>query len=222
MDAVLWKLNDALTNLGDSAILIPLAGGMTLWLLVFHSRQASLAWVLAILVAAVPIAALKFGLQACDHGLVPLRVVTPSGHAALGTAVYGGLAILTAREYPPAVGRAAIVGAAAIIAGICVTRLIMNVHSPWEVLIGLAVGTLSLLVLRRGLAQAPACGDLRLGRAALVFGGVGALMLGYMLYHDWGFSPDGMIRQVAQQAGATALECRSAEAASGRIGELTP
>lgn len=204
MDLLLSKAVDGVTNLGDSAILLPLSAGIFLWLLAFCSRQAAGAWALAMLAAVVPIALLKFALQTCDP-LSRLRLVTPSGHAAFGTAVYGGLAMLAARQRPgwavPAFAAAAI-----LVAGICATRLMIGVHSEGEVLIGLAVGTASLPVLYNRIRRLPSFAiDVR--RVALVLGPLSAVILAWMLYHDWGLSPNGVIREAALRLGAATLHC---------------
>lgn len=206
MDLLLSKTVDGVTNLGDSAILLPMSAGVFLWLLVFCSRQAAGAWALAMLAAVVPIAILKFALQTCDP-LSRLRLVTPSGHAAFGTVVYGGLALLAARQRPgwsvPAVAAAALV-----VAGICATRLMIGVHSEGEVLVGLAVGAAALLVLRDRIRRLPPFAiDFR--RVALVLGPLLAVILAWMLHHDWGLSPNGAIRDAALRLGAATLQCEA-------------
>jgi membrane-associated phospholipid phosphatase len=212
METMLWNLNDATTNLGDSALLVPFAGGILVWLLLFHSWHAARAWALAMAVAVGPIILLKFVFQTCDHALVDLRIVTPSGHASFGLAVYGGLAMLIGREKGGWWGQAAWVVATLIVTGICATRLLMNVHSPAEVAIGLTVGIAALAVFRHEIAKAPARGDLRLAYAFVVFGAIGGVILGYMLYFDWGLPADAVIRELAMTAGSHLLTCSSQNA----------
>jgi membrane-associated phospholipid phosphatase len=207
METLLWKLNDAVTNLGDSAILLPVSVGTLLWLLVFHSAQAARAWGIAMLIAAVPILLLKLVLQTCDSPLMDLRIMTPSGHAAFGTAVYGCLAVLIRREKDGWLPVLATVGAVLAVAGICITRIIMNVHSPIEVLIGLTLGMVSIFVFRSFLNGAPIRGNLRLGRFVVVFGGTGTVILAFMLYFDWGLSAEATIRNAAASVGTEVLKC---------------
>lgn len=204
MDPLLAKAVDGVTNLGDSAILLPLSVGVFLWLLAFCSRQAAGAWAVAMLAAVVPIAILKFALQTCDS-LDRLRLVTPSGHAAFGTAVYGAIAMLVARQKPGWTGLAVTV-AALVIVGICVTRLLIGVHSQAEVLVGLAIGAGALLVFRHHLRRSPPF-TIDFWRIALVLGPACAVILAWMLYHDWGFSPNGAIREVALGLGAATFQC---------------
>lgn len=207
MEALLWKLNDAVTNLGDSAILLPVSAGTLLWLLVYHSVRAARAWGIAMLVAAVPILMLKLVLQTCDSPLADLRIMTPSGHAAFGTAVYGCLAVLVRREKDGWLPVLASVGAVLAVAGICITRIIMNVHSPVEVLIGFAQGLVSILAFRSLLKGAPVRGDLRLRRFVVLFGGTGTMILAFMLYFDWGLSAEATIRHAAASVGTEILKC---------------
>jgi membrane-associated phospholipid phosphatase len=207
MDGIVSKLYDAATNLGDTALLAPLAASILLWMLMFHSWKAARAWGLAMAVAIVPIVLLKFALQTCDHTLVDLRIVTPSGHASFGLVVYGGLAMFIGREKGDQWRLTTWIAATLIVAGICITRLIMNIHSPAEVVIGLAVGGMALAVFRREIARAPVRDNLSFARAFLVFGAMGAAILGYMLYNDWGLPVDAVIRELAMAAGSNLLTC---------------
>lgn len=66
----------------------------------------------------------------------------PSGHAQLAVVTWGALAIFAGT-------RAAIVGAAVMIMGICLSRLYLGVHDIEDVVGGLVLGSLSLLLFAR-------------------------------------------------------------------------
>lgn len=81
----------------------------------------------------------------------------PSGHAASSIAFYGALAVLAAREVPPAAAVRAVilVGLLILIGVIGATRVYLAVHYPSDVLAGWALGGLWLLAATRLLAAPP-------------------------------------------------------------------
>ena len=85
----------ALTDFGDLAVLIPLAGAMLVWLLCCSSRAAP-RWVLALGFCIGVTALLKIAFYGCPPAG---DVHSPSGHTSLSTLVYGALTLLAASAW---------------------------------------------------------------------------------------------------------------------------
>lgn len=168
----------ALTNFGDSAVLLPVATILLLWL---GRRASALWWVLGVATTAGLIAILKLYFLACPLGD---NLQSPSGHAGLGVVVYGGFAAVIARDRPVIWHRAALwCAVGGLVLGIAASRLLLGLHSLPEVGIGCVVGGVGLLVFilgDRGAEKRP--GTL----VALVVPAVAALVLfhGRKLYLD--------------------------------------
>jgi membrane-associated phospholipid phosphatase len=94
-----------LTNLGDSAVTVPLA----VLTYCFFGARASYAWhssgVLRSSAALEESGVLKLLLTACGPGLTLAGMLSPSGHAAMSTAMYGSLCLLIADRQPVAPSR---------------------------------------------------------------------------------------------------------------------
>ncbi len=145
-----------ITDFGDTAVTLPLAGLTIAFLYVSGWRRAALLFALTLAGCGLAIGLLKLALQSCGQTLLHVAVTNPSGHAAISTAVYGSLAILyTARE--PGERRWLLwIGAGAALAAIALSRVVLDIHSPMEVALGLAIGLAALALFRRALASGPA------------------------------------------------------------------
>ena len=145
-----------ITDFGDTAVTLPLAGLTIAFLFLSGWRRAALLFALTLAGCGIAIGLTKLFLQSCGQPLLHVAVTNPSGHAAMSTAVYGSLAILyTAREaaerrWLPWIGAGLLLGAIAL------SRVILDTHSPIEVALGLAIGLAALALFRRGLADEPA------------------------------------------------------------------
>jgi membrane-associated phospholipid phosphatase len=136
------------TDLGDSAVTLPLAGVAVVFLLLSHWPRAALALLSSVAAAAIGIAGLKLFFGACGRALVQPALVNPSGHAALGTAVYGALALLAVRVVGPGRRIAAYAVFALTAGAIAASRVALQAHGGGEVLMGLAVGLGALALFR--------------------------------------------------------------------------
>ena len=83
-----------MTDLGDSAVTLPLAAFMLLYLLLSRWPRAAVALAVSLAVGGFAIALLKLALQSCGYRLLQTTLINPSGHVAMSTMVYGALAIL--------------------------------------------------------------------------------------------------------------------------------
>jgi membrane-associated phospholipid phosphatase len=128
------------TDFGDSAVTVPLALLTLAFLAAARRRRLALAWVLAIGGCAAAIGALKLLLGACGSSSAFGEIVSPSGHTAMSTAVYGSLALLIGARMPPLTRAAIIAGAALAIVGIGLSRVAIHDHTPAEVALGFAIG----------------------------------------------------------------------------------
>jgi membrane-associated phospholipid phosphatase len=129
----------AITDLGDSALLIP-ASLLLACHLVWRgeaSRARSFVLAIAICVSATIIAKLSFLIG--SHCLAS-NIHSPSGHTSFSTTFYGCCAALTASDDAPQRRRFAWAAAAALIAAIAVSRILLGAHSVAEVAVGTIIG----------------------------------------------------------------------------------
>ena len=93
----LWGL---VTDCGDAAVTLPLALLVLVFLIVVRERPLALYWLLMVLGCGAAIGALKLLFGACTSRLGFLGIVSPSGHTAMSTAIYGSLALLIGGSLP--------------------------------------------------------------------------------------------------------------------------
>ena len=173
------------TDLGDSAVTLPLAALMLLFLLLSNWQRAAAALAVSLAAGGLAIALLKLALQSCGYHLLQTTLINPSGHVAMSTMVYGALAILLGGAHS-GWRRAAVHGVfALLIGGIALSRLTLHVHNPGEVLAGLAVGVGALVLYRRCGALSPRVA-LKVSRLALSALLLMSLMHGDALAHRGG------------------------------------
>lgn len=136
-----------LTDFGDSAVLLPLSAAMLLWLLAMRAKIGAAWWFIAIALCTGGTALLKIYFIACPIGALH----SPSGHASFSALVYGAMAIIVAAEQAARWQRiAALAAGAALVGGIAVSRLALGAHSLLEVVLGTAIGAVTLAVFAQG------------------------------------------------------------------------
>jgi membrane-associated phospholipid phosphatase len=141
----------ALTDLGDLAVLLPLAAAMLAWLLLYSARVAP-RWLLALGSCVGLTALLKIVFYACPP---TDDMHSPSGHTALSTLVYGAIALAAAIAWP-GVRRLLVIGCCTgLILAIGVSRLLLDAHSVVEVTLGLLIGTVPLAAFSQKYLQLP-------------------------------------------------------------------
>jgi membrane-associated phospholipid phosphatase len=149
----IWEF---LTDFGDSAITVPLALLTFAFLIVIGQRSLAIGWGIAILGCAIAVGALKILFAPCDHRLAFAALVSPSGHAAMTTVVYGSLTLLLGSSLPRAFRVTLDVAAALFVVAIAVSRFVLGAHDVSEVMVGLIIGLAALAGFRRFLlAQGP-------------------------------------------------------------------
>src|SRR3546814_181501 len=87
------------------------------------------------------------------HEETSLRLLSPSGHVAIGTAFYGCCAIMLAGRSGRAVRRSVAVGTAVLLGMLAGSRVIPGLHSVPEIVVAFAIGGVSLLAFARASAK---------------------------------------------------------------------
>lgn len=128
-----------ITDLGDSALLLPLALVLAAGLWLLQSRTAALTWLGFVLPGLVLLAAVKLIGHAC-HPYIGPALVSPSGHAAFATMVYGSFGVILACRLEGGVRWLVAAASVALIAGVAASRILLGAHTATEVAAGLMVG----------------------------------------------------------------------------------
>ena len=139
----LWSMIEFVTDLGDAAILLPLSFAILVLLVIFRDYRVAATWAFTIGSCAVVVVVLKIMFRSCGSVLTHDAIISPSGHTALSTTVYGALAGMIAARSQATRFRATWPLAAGILAlSIGVSRIAVGAHKVGEVVLGLCVGTL--------------------------------------------------------------------------------
>lgn len=135
-----WAL---LSFLGDSALMLPAAMLITLWLGARReTRPLAWHWMLAIGLGGGLVAVSKIAFMGWGVGSAPLDFTGFSGHTALATSVWPVLLWLSTSRYRPALRWSFVVLGWLLAAVIGVSRLVLDAHSLAEVVFGFALGFL--------------------------------------------------------------------------------
>lgn len=133
-----------LTHLGNLFLLGGLSLLLGLWLAAASGFRAVLLWATMFGGCVLSLAALKIYFAACPIEHWYLR--SPSGHSAMSALVYGAISCCTLRAAPYGLRILIIVGTVSLIGGIAVSRVLLEMHSGPEVLMGLGLGIVFLLL----------------------------------------------------------------------------
>ena len=153
---MLWTAARALTELGGSTWLIPLTLAVAAWLAVRGDRRRASALLIVAFGGRLLVEASKWAFDRARPDLIEHPVVVhslsfPSGHAGNSTIVYLALALIVAPLFTRL--RWPLASAAALATLIGLTRPILGVHWPTDVLAGWALGvawTLTAVLSLRG------------------------------------------------------------------------
>jgi len=174
----LWN---GVANFGDLAILAPAAASVAIVLIMQRRHRDAAAWLASLGLCAVAICALKTRIGYFDiavgAGLRVRAAAFPSGHAGLGAAFYGGLAVLMwrARAGAAGAGRAALAAVAALLVALAILIAASVWILAWHFAVDIAGGGLiggacvllfAVALSRNGWEPAFPAGGVR--RAALV------------------------------------------------------
>lgn len=164
-----WRI----TDFGDSAVTLPLALFIVVYLFCFtHSPRAGWALIVATGGTACSLLALKLAFRACINPEGGGVINSPSGHVAMSAVVYGCLAILLGRgsawRWP------ILAGTALFVIAVAISRLALGAHNLAEVLAGLGVGTGFAVAFGLSLGKEPPIMRRRRGLLVLAVLAIGA------------------------------------------------
>jgi membrane-associated phospholipid phosphatase len=129
-----------ITDCGDSAVTLPLALLVSIFIFAVGQRRLGYAWILTVAGAAGAIGALKLAFGACGAALFDGFIVSPSGHTAMSTAIYGSLALLIGTPRTRGQRYAVYAAVAVGIVGIALSRVVLHEHNLPAIVLGGAVG----------------------------------------------------------------------------------
>ncbi|MFO1430017.1 MAG: VTT domain-containing protein [Candidatus Competibacteraceae bacterium] len=138
------RLMVACTELGDAPVKLALALTVFAWLLWQRARLAALHWLAALGFGLAIATLLKWLFQVprpmvtLDNGL--FSYAFPSNHAALTTILFGFLAVLIARELPPAKRWLPYLGATLLVVSVAFSRLYLGAQWFTDTLGGISLG----------------------------------------------------------------------------------
>jgi len=139
---------ELLTKSGDQGFVLPfvLAVAAVLWQA--HARREAWIWLVAVGLSLGAVLLLKLIFLPCGHLLPGLAIRSPSGHAASAFAAYGGFAVLEAKFRAQRWQKYLLLCAGfAFAVLLAASRLVMQVHSLPEVILGSLTGLIAPLVL---------------------------------------------------------------------------
>ena len=148
---------DIITNLGDSALLLPASALLLVHFWAAGERRTALAWGAALALCIGLTFASKIGFRACGAAVLPaLDIRSPSGHTALGAAFYGCGALLLGAGRAAGVRIAVAATAAALVVAIAASRVMLEAHTGPEIVAGLLIGAAAVALFRaRCFGRAP-------------------------------------------------------------------
>ena len=129
-----------ITFLGDSAITVPGACILALWLAVNRLWRPMLAWLISFGGAMLIVVISKLLFMGWDIRPPLLNFTGVSGHTASSCALYLSVALLLTRRSTPAWRTTILAITALLVTAVGLSRLMIKVHSESEVLLGLLVG----------------------------------------------------------------------------------
>lgn len=134
-------LIQAITDCGDLAILLPIAGVLTLWSALIRKHAIFKWWLVALALCIGGTGILKIYFFACP----PLSDLhSPSGHTSLSILIYGTLTLAIARTTQDWRRWIVVIAGAMFIVSIAVSRIVVQAHSIPEVLLGSILGLVAL------------------------------------------------------------------------------
>ncbi|QIG50968.1 phosphatase PAP2 family protein [Nordella sp. HKS 07] len=170
----------AITEMGDTFVVIAVTAAVLLWLVWQRAWRTALYWLAAVAGAS----ALNTVIKVALHRMRPSELhysgwsafSFPSGHSTVNAVLYGFLAILIARNLRPALRVPVALAAATGVFLIAFSRLYLGAHWLSDVLGGLAFGSawlalIGLAYLRKPVDRVAPLGLLVVGCTALILAG---------------------------------------------------
>jgi membrane-associated phospholipid phosphatase len=133
-----------LTDLGDSALLVPASALLAVYLFYLGSRRTATAWLSALALCVALTALSKVAFAACGSLVPGLGVRSPSGHTSMSATFYGCAALMFAGDAERRVQAGLFGAGTALVLVIAATRVLLQAHSLGEVAVGLSIGVASV------------------------------------------------------------------------------
>lgn len=150
--SVFFQVLSLIGPLGELWVVLPLAAALAVWCLICGERRGALAIVFATIVTLVFVVLMKlvgtlFG-PPWNPNWKWISTLFPSGHMAMGTVVYGALAVCVGRAIPR-FRRVATSLVVVLIVLLAIQRVVFDIHPILDVVGGAALGGLGLAALLR-------------------------------------------------------------------------
>jgi membrane-associated phospholipid phosphatase len=169
----------AITDLGNLAVVAPAAVLVWVWLAWHRGWRAAIRFQWPVATTFIVTVALKMVSREAGPSLLgtPLELSTgaPSGHMAMATVVYGGVALMLLRRGLEPISLLMVLLVVATLTGVAVTRVSLHAHMPADVAAGLLIG--GLCAVWAGRVAAVPAGETVRDAAQLVMLLVGIVLL---------------------------------------------
>ena len=133
-----------LTDLGDSALLVPASALLAVYLFCLGSRGTAATWLSALALCVALTALSKVAFAACGSLVPALGVSSPSGHTSMSATFYGCAALMFAGDAERRVRAGLLAAGTVLVFVIAASRVLLQAHSLGEVAIGLSIGVASV------------------------------------------------------------------------------
>lgn len=140
----LYEIVEALTGFGNVVVLGTLSLWLAIWMAVRVDGSAARRWLMCVALTGLATALPKIWLAGCGQSF--WQIHSPSGHSSFSAVAYGGLAVVLSVGETPARRVLIALLAAAWVALIGWSRVVVHAHTAEEVYAGLAIGTLGALL----------------------------------------------------------------------------
>lgn len=129
---------------GDAALLLPASLLLFVYLLVLREPRLAVSFGLALAVAGGATILAKLAFHACGGAVPQFDVTSPSGHTSFTTIFYGSAALLLGTGRPAWFRWSCAAATLLLIVAVGISRVRTGAHSPAEVAIGIAIGSVAL------------------------------------------------------------------------------
>ena len=134
-----------ITDLGDSALLLPASAFLLGYCLDRGSRTEAAIWASTLVICGAITLLLKIGLQACGTENQLINIHNPSGHASFSTTFYMCSAMMVSADKEERTKFFLLIATGMLALTIAASRIILNKHTVAEVALGLLIGAASVV-----------------------------------------------------------------------------
>lgn len=150
----MFTISNLVTQIGDLAVLLPLAIATAILLYISKNRQAAMYFAVIFTSCLATMGLLKFFFLSCG-GRFRIGIESPSGHAAASTMVLGSICLIACFQVSGFVRMLIAAVTVSLIAAIAVSRVVLGAHSVNEVIAGTVTGMFFLALFAAAYARVP-------------------------------------------------------------------